>query len=166
VRFERSLKNPPIIHTRRDHVTNRGIPENQTSFLASSIDMAKQAADAVSTQAEANSTNGKAKFIPSVEGKEADELLDSHGRYVLSLITCAVDWAENFSYEFGGPLGVTAMMIGFPILMYYLWICLWFYDGKLIAPKSIDDIQPFLLRMWGHVRVVSHLRILDFSYGI
>jgi hypothetical protein len=91
VRFERSLKNTPIIHTGRDHVTDRGIPENQTSFLASSIDMAKQAADAVSTQAKANSTNGKAKFIPSVEGKKADELLDSHGRYVLSLITCAVD---------------------------------------------------------------------------
>ncbi|TEB36682.1 ERG4/ERG24 ergosterol biosynthesis protein [Coprinellus micaceus] len=42
-------------------------------------------------------------------------------------------------------------MIGFPILMYYLWICLWFYDGKLAYPTSSEDIKPFLARMWGHV---------------
>lgn len=47
------------------------------------------------------------------------------------------------------------MMIGFPILMYYLWICLWFYDGQLVGPSSVDDIQPFLQRMWAHVRDVS-----------
>jgi hypothetical protein len=58
------------------------------------------------------------------------------------------------SYEFGGPWGVTAMMTGFPILMYYLWICLWFYDGKLAGPSSVDDIQPFFQRMWIHVRDV------------
>lgn len=64
------------------------------------------------------------------------------------------------SYEFGGPLGVTAMMIGFPILMYYLWICLVFYDGQLVRPKSIDDVKPFLSRMWEHVSVVSGARVL------
>ena len=52
-------------------------------------------------------------------------------------------------------MGVTAMMVGFPILMYYLWICLWFYDGRLIAPSSIDDVKPFLGRMWEHISVVS-----------
>lgn len=49
------------------------------------------------------------------------------------------------------------MMIGFPILMYYLWICLWFYDGKFATPISVDDIVPFLQRMWAHVRDVSAL---------
>ena len=52
-------------------------------------------------------------------------------------------------------------MIGFPILMYYLWICLWFYDGKLVVPTSVDDIVPFLHRMWVHVRDVSPLRVSD-----
>ncbi|CAG8748183.1 35058_t:CDS:2, partial [Racocetra persica] len=37
-------------------------------------------------------------------------------------------------FEFGGPWGVTAMMIGFPVLMYYLWGCLHFYRGKLVSP--------------------------------
>jgi delta24(24(1))-sterol reductase len=46
------------------------------------------------------------------------------------------------------------MMVGFPILMYYLWICLWFYDGKLVYPTSTEDIVPFLERMWAHVRDV------------
>lgn len=54
------------------------------------------------------------------------------------------------------------MMIGFPILMYYLWICLWFYDGKLVHPTSIDDIGPFLSRMWEHVRKVCFLLSLIF----
>ena len=45
-------------------------------------------------------------------------------------------------------------MTGFPILMYYLWICLVFYDGQLVYPTSVDDIQPFLWRMWDHIRVV------------
>lgn len=53
------------------------------------------------------------------------------------------------------------MMIGFPILMYYLWICLWFYDGKLVTPSSVDDIVPFLQRMWAHIRDVSDLRFPD-----
>ncbi len=57
-------------------------------------------------------------------------------------------------YEFGGPWGVSAMMVGFPLLMYYLWICLWYYDGQLVRPTSIEDIRPFLIQMWTHVKTV------------
>ncbi|KAG8168456.1 hypothetical protein KVR01_001205 [Diaporthe batatas] len=32
--------------------------------------------------------------------------------------------------EFGGSLGVSAMMIGFPLLMWYMWIGATYYDGK------------------------------------
>lgn len=63
-----------------------------------------------------------------------------------------------YRYEFGGPWGVVAIMTGFPILMYYLWICLVFYDGQLVYPTSVDDVLPFLHRMWEHVRVVSRNR--------
>ncbi|KAH8829895.1 ergosterol biosynthesis ERG4/ERG24 [Flagelloscypha sp. PMI_526] len=71
----------------------------------------------------------------SEHGKKLDERLDKHQ-----------------SYEFGGPWGVFAIMTGFPLLMYYLWICLWFYDGKLVHPSSVDNIQPFLWKMWNHVK--------------
>lgn len=59
------------------------------------------------------------------------------------------------SYEFGGPVGVTSMMLGFPALMYYLWICLVFYDGRIVYPSSLQDITPFIQRMWAHIRDVS-----------
>ncbi|KAH9913921.1 ERG4/ERG24 ergosterol biosynthesis protein [Fomitopsis serialis] len=75
-------------------------------------------------------------WTPTDEGRKKDQLLDSH-----------------VEYEFGGPWGVVAIMTGFPILMYYLWICLVFYDGQLEHPTSTDDIKPFLWRMWEHVRV-------------
>ncbi|KAF9454324.1 ERG4/ERG24 ergosterol biosynthesis protein [Macrolepiota fuliginosa MF-IS2] len=81
-----------------------------------------------------NNASGGATFITET-GKAADKRLDQHE-----------------TYEFGGPWGVLAIILGFPILMYYLWICLWFYDGKLVYPTSVDDITPFLLRMWEHVR--------------
>ena len=54
-------------------------------------------------------------------------------------------------------------MIGFPILMYYLWICLWFYDGKLVYPTSSEDIKPFLARMWGHVAKVGSVEVVFLS---
>lgn len=47
------------------------------------------------------------------------------------------------------------MMAIFPPLMYYFWICLWFYDGALVHPNGFDDIVPFIGRMWNHVKQVS-----------
>ncbi|KAF8216569.1 ergosterol biosynthesis ERG4/ERG24 [Mycena galopus ATCC 62051] len=74
------------------------------------------------------------KIVISEAGKEVDHRLDQHEQY-----------------EFGGPFGVTCIMLGFPVLMYYLWICLWFYDGQLVYPTSQADVNPFLLRMWAHI---------------
>jgi delta24(24(1))-sterol reductase len=39
--------------------------------------------------------------------------------------------------EFGGAPGTLAMMIGFPLLFYYLYVCIFFNHGKL-------DSLPFL----------------------
>lgn len=41
-------------------------------------------------------------------------------------------------YEFGGPVGVTALMIGFPILMSYMFICLALHHGRLRSPLEVD----------------------------
>lgn len=38
--------------------------------------------------------------------------------------------------EFGGPVGVTVMMVFFPFLMYYFWVCLEFHEGKLLVPAA------------------------------
>ncbi|PRP79388.1 hypothetical protein PROFUN_12986 [Planoprotostelium fungivorum] len=49
--------------------------------------------------------------------------------------------------EFGGPLGVTAMMLGFPCLMYYFWFSLKYHQGAIFYPTSFDDILPFFQRL-------------------
>ncbi|KAG5654354.1 hypothetical protein H0H81_003812 [Sphagnurus paluster] len=82
----------------------------------------------------ANAT-GISKVTITEKGREIDSRLDRHE-----------------TYEFGGPLGCLAIMTFFPVLMYYLWICLWFYDGKLVYPTSQANITPFLARMWNHVK--------------
>lgn len=47
-----------------------------------------------------------------------------------------IELDKEVTYEFGGPLGTLAMMIGFPCLMYYFWVCLEYHQGKLITPNS------------------------------
>ena len=73
-------------------------------------------------------------IVITKKGRESDKRMDTHQ-----------------TWEFGGPWGVTAMMTFFPMLMYYLWICLWFYDGKLVHPTSFSDVVPFFQRMGGHI---------------
>ncbi|KAH3901722.1 probable Delta(24(24(1)))-sterol reductase [Saccharomycodes ludwigii] len=43
---------------------------------------------------------------------------------------------EEIEYEFGGPVGVLGMLIGFPLLMYYMWLSAEFYNGKPALPKE------------------------------
>lgn len=44
----------------------------------------------------------------------------------------------NPSFVFGGTYGVTAMMIGFPWLMWYMWIGTVFYDGHLPSEPQMS----------------------------
>ena len=46
-------------------------------------------------------------------------------------------------YEFGGSLGVSAMMVGFPLLMYYMWIGATYYEGKLPLPARGQSAGDF-----------------------
>lgn len=45
-----------------------------------------------------------------------------------------VDYSGEF--EFGGSLGTLALMIFFPVLMWYMWIGATYYDGKLPLPAT------------------------------
>lgn len=59
-----------------------------------------------------------------------------------------VDTSGHF--EFGGSWGVTAMMIGFPTLMYYMWIGATYYDGKFPTPapgQSLGEFWQGMFRM-------------------
>ena len=50
-------------------------------------------------------------------------------------------------YEFGGSLGVSAIMIGFPLLMYYMWIGATYYNGKFPTPAVDESFSDFFRRM-------------------
>lgn len=51
-------------------------------------------------------------------------------------------------YEFGGPLGALGMMIGFPLLMWYMWVSAEFNSGLPALPKDQESIKDFALRLF------------------
>jgi delta24(24(1))-sterol reductase len=51
-------------------------------------------------------------------------------------------------YEFGGPLGMLAMMVGFPLLMYFMWIGAVFYDGQIPKPGKNESFTIFVQYLW------------------
>ena len=50
-------------------------------------------------------------------------------------------------FEFGGTIGVSCAMIGFPLLMYYMWIGATFYDGKFPTPAPGQNFVDFAKAM-------------------
>src|ERR1044071_5378552 len=70
------------------------------------------------------------KGEPNINGIKPDDIYKPKIYEKNSII----DTDSEVIFEFGGPWGVTAMMIGFPLLMFYLWGCLQFYRGKLVSP--------------------------------
>lgn len=59
-----------------------------------------------------------------------------------------VDYSGH--YEFGGSAGVLSMMIGFPLLMYYMWIGATYYDGKFPRPSEGQSMSEFFAHL-GHL---------------
>ncbi|KAF1834508.1 hypothetical protein BDW02DRAFT_498217 [Decorospora gaudefroyi] len=59
-------------------------------------------------------------------------------------------------YEFGGALGMSAMMIGFPVLMYYMWIGAIFYDGKFPTRTGGQSYGDFFGHMWYLVKTEAY----------
>ncbi|EOD44073.1 putative c-24 sterol reductase protein [Neofusicoccum parvum UCRNP2] len=51
-------------------------------------------------------------------------------------------------FEFGGSWGTGAMMIGFPMLMYYMWLGATFYDGKPPTPAEGQSLGEFFRHMF------------------
>ncbi|KAI9656266.1 MAG: C-24(28) sterol reductase [Bathelium mastoideum] len=47
-----------------------------------------------------------------------------------------IDYSGHF--EFGGSVGVACMMVGFPLLMWYMWIGATYYDGQFPTRRDPD----------------------------
>ncbi|KAH6662900.1 Delta(24(24(1)))-sterol reductase [Plectosphaerella plurivora] len=55
--------------------------------------------------------------------------------------------AQDGEYDFGGPIGASAMMIGFPMLMYYMWVGAKVYDGHLPLPAEGQSLPQFAIHL-------------------
>ena len=53
-------------------------------------------------------------------------------------------------FEFGGAWGVIAMMVGFPLLMWYMWIGATYYDGRFPSPAKGESLTDFVKHL-GHL---------------
>ncbi len=59
-----------------------------------------------------------------------------------------IDYSGHF--EFGGAWGVSAMMVGFPLLMWYMWIGATYYDGRFPSPAPGESLPDFIMHL-GHL---------------
>ncbi|KAI8373073.1 ergosterol biosynthesis ERG4/ERG24 [Radiomyces spectabilis] len=102
--------------------------------------MAKAVVDKTDGQPQPVNKNGVPLFKQSVT--ERDRELDN-----------------EVVYEFQGPVGVCAMMLGFPSLMYYFWVCLEYHQGKLITPSSfsLEGLSQFFWQeLWAKIKVGAY----------
>jgi len=75
-------------------------------------------------------TNGSKEFdgIARIQGKDTKDVV----------YTKVVDTEE---YEFGGPVGVSALMIWSHYILFYFWYCLEANSGQMIIPSSIESLK-------------------------
>ncbi|EDO17618.1 hypothetical protein Kpol_1061p43 [Vanderwaltozyma polyspora DSM 70294] len=55
---------------------------------------------------------------------------------------------EEIEYEFGGVPGVIGMLVGFPLLMYYMWLSAEFNNGKFFRPLPNESFMDFILKLY------------------
>lgn len=54
---------------------------------------------------------------------------------------------ESDEFEFGGSFGAAALMVGFPLLMWYMWIGATYYDGQFPTPDAGQSWSEFTHHM-------------------
>jgi delta24(24(1))-sterol reductase len=67
----------------------------------------------------------------------------------LAAVDPKVDASGEF--EFGGSLGVSAMMVGFPLLMWYMWIGATYYDGRFPTRELGQGWGDFAKQLYDYV---------------
>ncbi|AAS54403.1 AGL087Cp [Eremothecium gossypii ATCC 10895] len=58
---------------------------------------------------------------------------------------------EEIEYEFGGPAGVLGMCLGFPAIMYYMWVSVEHYGGLPAWPAAGQGAWEFVRELLLHV---------------
>ena len=59
------------------------------------------------------------------------------------------DFDDKIVYEFGGPFGVTCIMLFAPCMMWYFWACLEHNEGRMITTGVTEEWSEFFTRLQG-----------------
>ena len=100
--------------------------------------------------ANGSATNGSAANRSTMwKDSKAEKKLDAEQKQIIDGWNGGKDPKIDYSgeFDFGGSWGVSAMMIGFPTLMFYMWIGATFYNGKFPTPEAGQSFTDFAEHM-------------------
>ena len=129
---ENEVSNSPAA-TRSTSTTRRRVSEKVKTEEKETVSNGKLA--------NGKAANGKTPKSKSKAGQKVSRIVDGWEEG----LDPKIDYSGH--YEFGGSAGVTAMMIGFPMLMYYMWIGATYYDGKFPTRAEGQSFQEFFSQM-------------------
>jgi delta24(24(1))-sterol reductase len=84
---------------------------------------------------------------PPSNAPQAADLIASRGSSKTTSESPRYTDGESDEFEFGGSFGAASLMIGFPLLMWYMWIGATYYDGQFPTPKFDQTWKSFALDM-------------------
>lgn len=152
----RKAERPGFVETPRPRRSRKSVvPEDDAEDSSSATDTAPTRSLGSLPVSRSTSMNGQEATNGSVNGHSESEIkMQREPAEVMTPTTIAkpdpkIDTSGEF--DFGGPFGVTAMMIGFPILMWYMWIGATYYDGKFPTRVAGETFMAFASRMGGLV---------------
>lgn len=58
---------------------------------------------------------------------------------------------ESDEFEFGGSFGAASLMVGFPLVMWYMWIGAVYYNGQFPKPTADQTWRDFACHLAGLV---------------
>ncbi len=110
------------------------------------------AAETTTTKTKSLQGRGNGKFVENMDEKANGHVGDFAKEHITGGWRPGMEPKVDYSghFEFGGSLGNLALMTGFPLLMYYMWIGATYYDGQLPLPlegQSWADFGKHLLHL-------------------
>lgn len=79
----------------------------------------------------------------AVQSRSRQSSSQAESAPLLSQQATNVNDGSTDEFEFGGSFGVLGLMIGFPLIMWYMWIGATYYDGKVPLPADGQSWSEF-----------------------
>ena len=146
-RINRKVDRPGFIETPGRRVTrNSSILDGSENDVSDTpVTVRSKSATRRRTSAKIKTEEDETQMTVTSNGKASTPKPKSKSRIVDGWekgLDPKIDYSGH--YEFGGSAGVLAMMIGFPMLMYYMWIGATYYNGQFPRPAKGQSFSEFI----------------------